>query len=104
MDDLQDKLAALFTDRGGGGEASAGAGDGGAHSLLSVNQRQEEGLLRARDSLALALASIEDGLPSDFWIIDLRGAALSLGEVDGSEAELGEEVLDGVFSKFCIGK
>ena len=57
-----------------------------------------------RESLTLVLSSIAEGLPSDFWIVDLRGAALQLGEIDGSEADLGEEVLDGVFSKFCIGK
>jgi len=68
----------------------------------SVNERQAEALVRAHESLGAAAGSVADQLPLDCWTVDLRGALLALGEVDGTGAA--EEVLDAVFSKFCIGK
>ena len=68
----------------------------------AVNERQAEALLRAREALERAAQSVQDGLPVDFWTIDVKDALLALGEVTGSEA--GQDVLDRVFSTFCIGK
>lgn len=67
-----------------------------------MNERQAEALLKAKEALGHAMNSMGEGLPVDFWTIDIRDALLALGEVDGADAS--EDVLDAVFSSFCIGK
>lgn len=68
----------------------------------AVNERQAEALVRAHEALMGVAQSIGDDMPYDCWTIDLRAAAIALGEVSGDE--VAEEVLDSVFSRFCIGK
>ena len=70
--------------------------------LLSLNQRQADLAQQAADALARSAQVAADGLPWDFWTIDLRQAIHSLGEITGEE--LTESVLDRIFSRFCIGK
>jgi tRNA modification GTPase len=73
-----------------------------AQSVTITNIRHQEILLRCRDYLAKALESIESGTPQECVGVDLRGAADALGEITG--AITSDEVLNRIFSQFCIGK
>ena len=70
--------------------------------LLALNQRQIDLARAAAAALQRSEQVAADGLPWDFWTIDLRQAIHSLGEITGEE--LTESVLDRIFSRFCIGK
>ena len=57
------------------------------------------------DSLSFlenVLVSIENGMPEDFYSIDLLGAYSSLGLIIGEEVD--DDLVDEIFSKFCMGK
>ena len=70
--------------------------------LLALNQRQVDLARAAAAALQRSEQVAADGLPWDFWTIDLRQAIHSLGEITGEE--ITESVLDRIFSRFCIGK
>jgi tRNA modification GTPase len=69
---------------------------------VALNARQRELAAAAAEGLSSSLQAAGEGLPWDFWTIDLRGAVRSLGEITGEEVS--EAVLDRVFARFCIGK
>jgi tRNA modification GTPase len=71
-------------------------------SALITSARHQEALRRAAENLRASLISLEQGLPLDFVSIDLRAAFDSLGEVTGETAS--DDLLDRIFSEFCIGK
>ena len=75
-------------------------GNGGLALVASV--RHQEALTRARDELAGARRAVADDQPSDLVSIGVRGAVNALGEITGESAT--EDLLDVIFSKFCIGK
>ncbi len=69
---------------------------------VALNHRQRDLAAAATLSLERSLEAAAADLPWDFWTIDLRAAARSLGEITGEEVN--EAVLDRVFARFCIGK
>lgn len=68
----------------------------------SLNHRQTSGARKAVEALNRLETTAKAGLPWDFWTIDLRDAIHHLGEITGKE--ISEDVLDNIFSQFCIGK
>jgi tRNA modification GTPase len=69
---------------------------------VALNGRQRELAAAAATSLERCQEAADQGLPWDFWTIDLRAAIAGLGAITGEEVS--EAVLDRIFSRFCIGK
>ena len=73
------------------------------HGLdFALNERQLDLAKSAMKSLENIDNVFDDKLPWDFWTIDLRQSINYLGELTGDD--LTENLLDNIFSKFCIGK
>jgi len=71
-------------------------------SVLITSARHQEALRRTAEHLHASLLSLERKLPLDFASIDLRAAYETLGEITGETAS--DDLLDRIFSEFCIGK
>ena len=67
-----------------------------------LNERQLIEVKTALKAIGRALETVSTGLPIDLWTIDIRAAVVSLGRISGVNAT--EDMLDHIFSKFCVGK
>ncbi|MBI2906959.1 MAG: tRNA uridine-5-carboxymethylaminomethyl(34) synthesis GTPase MnmE [Chloroflexi bacterium] len=83
------------------GKALGGAVEA-SDAALVANPRHKDALERALLHLDAALAGLRSGLADDFITIDLTAALNSLGEITGETVT--EELLETIFSRFCIGK
>ncbi|SMB87544.1 tRNA modification GTPase trmE [Desulfonispora thiosulfatigenes DSM 11270] len=92
LEDLEKNIIDLFFD----GDIESN------DQVLVSSTRHIDALERADDHLKGAINSIEAQLPGDFITIDVQGAFESLGKVTGETIE--EDILDQIFSQFCIGK
>lgn len=66
------------------------------------NERDKVALDNALESLRLVIRSVEDGMPEDFYTIDLMNAYSELGKVIGEAVE--DDLVNEIFGKFCMGK
>lgn len=73
-----------------------------SNEIVITNLRHKEALEEAYESLKMVEKSIEDGMPEDFYSIDLMNAYASLGRIIGEEVD--DDLVEEIFSKFCMGK
>ena len=70
--------------------------------IFITSLRHKEALSDAYKSLTMVKRSLEDEMPEDFYSIDLMSAYASLGFIIGEE--VGEDLVNEIFAKFCMGK
>jgi tRNA modification GTPase len=77
-------------------------GEVAAVEVMITNNRHKEALLRANERCEAALLTLQGMLSIDLASIDVRSAWSHLGEITGETLE--EDLIDKIFSEFCIGK
>lgn len=70
--------------------------------LYITNLRHKEALSESLESLKLVKESIDNDMPEDFFSIDLMNAYEVLGRIIGESVE--DDLVNEIFSKFCMGK
>lgn len=70
--------------------------------VVITNIRHKEALMASEESLQKVLESIDMCMPEDFFSIDLMSAYSSLGYIIGEE--VGDDLVQEIFTKFCMGK
>lgn len=90
------KIEDLIKERFALGDINVGEGG------FITNLRHRRALDRAIDAMTSGVEALEMGLTLDLIEVDLNDALTALGEITGETIE--EEILDRIFSQFCIGK
>ncbi|MBI5827486.1 MAG: tRNA uridine-5-carboxymethylaminomethyl(34) synthesis GTPase MnmE, partial [Deltaproteobacteria bacterium] len=96
IEELKDAIYAEATGRPYGAGLDAPPGE------LVATVRQRDALAKALEGVWRAGAALKEGLPREFIATDLRHSVDRLGEITGETTT--EEILDRIFSGFCIGK
>ncbi len=92
LDDLHNALRAFLVERG----------PHLADDVILTNARQHEAVRRACQSLRAAQVALSGQVPHEMVLLDLYGALSALNELTGEVVT--EDILDRIFSTFCIGK
>lgn len=79
------------------------AGQIGTRDSVMISNTRHKGLLcKAVESLERAIATIRTKMPEDFISMDLQDALSALGEITGDSVD--DEIIDRIFTRFCLGK
>lgn len=73
-----------------------------SQKVTITNIRHKSALEKTKQSIENIFETIENGLPMDLMAVDIKGALDSLSEVTGEISS--EDLLDHIFSNFCVGK
>ena len=92
MDELSDLIEHMFLS----GEISFN------DQVYLTNMRHQAAMEQVQSSLMKVKESISLGMPEDFFSIDLMDAYEALGSIIGES--VGEDLVNEIFSKFCMGK
>lgn len=92
LDEFTEVIKKMFF----GGEVSFNS------EVIITSMRHKEALLEARESISMVRQSIEAGMSEDFYSVDLMNAYTALGRIIGEE--VGDDLVNEIFEKFCMGK
>ena len=92
IDQLEEEIKSLFYE----GEIDFN------DQVMITNVRHAQALRDAYESVLMVKRSVEDGMPEDFYSIDLMNAYEKLGLIIGESVE--DDLVNEIFSKFCMGK
>lgn len=93
MDQLGERISKMFFDEGI---------ESSQNNVMVTNARHIGLLHQANDALSDVLKGINDGMPVDLVQIDMTRCWDLLGEITGDSYQ--DELLDQLFSQFCLGK
>lgn len=92
LSELTQKIISLFSS----------SGNDGHESIMLSDRRHRDALLRAQKVLSRFCVSAERNASPELLAVELRDALQSIGEITGETTP--DEILDRIFSRFCIGK
>ena len=67
-----------------------------------TSERHKEALLAAKEAFARLKKSIAEEVSEEFYVVDLMAAVQALSQITGEDAS--EELIERIFSEFCMGK
>lgn len=91
IDDLENAITRKFM-----------AGSINKDDVYISNERQKDSLIKAKAAAQRMKTGINDGMPQDMLYVDLEELIEALGEVTGTTVQ--DEIIEQVFSRFCVGK
>ena len=92
LNELEDEITRLFL----GGEIES------TEDAMVTNIRHADLIQKTLESIEFAISAYEDQMPMDCITVDIRNAVYHLGEITGES--VGEDIINEIFSRFCLGK